>query len=114
MQLLQLIQVVKPIDLIIVEPELLQGACEICHVRKAFQLVAIDREDFEALKLRHGYEALDCVRGDAELFAHLKLVDGLVEAVNRSGQLAHEVDIERLIGYQAMLLLPHADGFAQR
>ena len=89
MQLLQVAQVVQSVDLIVVQPQLLKGACQVIQVTEAFQLVATKAKDLDALKLGHGNKSFDSVRRQAQLLAYLKLVDRLVQTVNRCGQLAH-------------------------
>ena len=110
-QLLQRLQIVKLIDLIVVEPELLKCAGHTVQILYLPQTVSPQRQNLQVCQLGHRYKSLDLVRRNAQLLTQLKLVDRLVQTIDRIGKLAFQVDLNGLIGDQAVLLFPHANGF---
>ena len=87
-ELLEGSQVVESFDLVVAEPELLKRACHVLQVLNPLDVVAGQREDFEALEALHRHDLDDAVGRQGQLLAVFELVDLVVELLEGLGDLA--------------------------
>ena len=113
-ELLKRRHVVKSLNLVVREPELLERGSDVLQVLDPLDVVAGEGKNFQILQALHWNDLLDHVRGEGKLLAVLELVDLVVQSFEWIGQLADEVDFSGLLGRDTRLLLPLADCFSKR
>ena len=105
--------VIQFLNLVVGEPELLEGASHVLEVLNSPDIVSGQGKNFEVLKALHGHDLNDGVRGQRELLTVLELIDLVVEFLDRVGKLADQADLSGLLGRNTVLLLPSADSFSK-
>ena len=113
MKLLKRRDVIQFLNLVVGEPELLEGASHVLEVLNSPDIVSGQGKNFEVLKALHGHDLNDGVRGQRELLTVLELIDLVVEFLDRVGKLADQADLSGLLGRNTVLLLPSADSFSK-
>ena len=77
--------VVKPLDLVVREIELLKSCCDIFQVLNSLDVITSEGKNFQILQALHGHDLLDRVRGKRKLLAILKLIDLVVQSLEWVG-----------------------------
>ena len=89
-ELLEGSKVVQSLDLVVAEPELLERGGHILQVLDPLDVVAGQRENFQALQALHRHDLDDGVRRQGKLLAVLELVDLVVKLLKGLRDLADQ------------------------
>ena len=113
MELLKGRDVIQFFDLVVGEPELLQGAGHILEILNSPDVVTGEGKNFEILKALHGHDLNDGVRRQRQLLTVLELIDLVIKLLDGVGKLTDQADFGGLLRRDTVLLLPSADSFSK-
>ena len=113
MELLKGRDVIQFLNLVVGQPELLEGARNVLEILNSPNIVTGERKNFEILKALHGHDLNDGVRRQRELLTVLELVDLVIKLLNGVGKLADQADFSGFLRRDTVLLLPSADSFSK-
>ena len=113
MKLLKGRDVIQLFDLVVREPELLQGARHVFKILNSPDVVTGEGKNFEILKALHGDDLNDGVSRQRELLTVLELVDLVIKLLDGVGKLADQADFGGLLRRDTVLLLPPTDSFSK-
>ena len=110
---LQGCQVIKSLDEVVREPELLKCGGNILQVLNSLDVVAGKGQNFEVLKALHWHDLDNWIRWKRKFLTILELVDFIIELFEGVGKLTHQIDLSSFLWGDAILLLPSADRFSK-
>ena len=105
--------VIQLLNLVVGEPELLEGACNILEILNSPDVVSGERKNFQVLQALHGHNLDDGVRGQRKFLTVLELVDLVIKLLDGVGKLADQADFSGFLRRDTVLLLPSADSFSK-
>ena len=107
------VETLELLDLVVREPELLQGLTDLVETNNSLDVVSGKRQDLQVLQLWQVDDSLNLVGAQRELLTVLQLVEGIVHLVDE-WNLAVESNLLGLGGDSVVLLLPVLDGVSAR
>ena len=90
---LQRCQVVESLNFVVGEPQLLEGRGNVFKILNSLDIISCKRQNFQILKALHRDDLQDAVCRERKLLTVFKLVNLVVQFLERVRQLAHEIHL---------------------